>query len=301
MNDLLWLKDRQKGIGGSDAGAIMGVNKWKTAFQVYVEKTEDINEVQETSEAAYWGSNLEELVAKEFTRRTGKKVRRDNRHLVHKDYPFMIGNIDRRIVGENSILECKTTSAFGAKDWEGEEIPPSYILQCQHYMAITEADKCYMAVLIGGQKFLMKEIYRDKELIDLIIAAEKDFWTQHVEKRIPPELDGSYAADKYLKGKYPKTNSSLEVGLKAEYKEKISKYIRLRDNIKALEEEAKTIENNIKHQLGEAERGTIDNFIVNWRAVFSNRIDSKILKDKYPEVYKEVCKETVSRRFEIKG
>lgn len=300
MDKLQWLKERQKGIGGSDVGAVMGVNRWKTAFEVYVEKTEEINEVPETQEPAYWGSSLKEMAAREFTRRTGKKVRRDSRHLVHKEYPFMRANIDRRVIGENSLLLCKTANAFGGREWEGEEIPAGYILQCQHYMAVTDTDKCYVAVLIGGQKFLIKEVNRDEELIEMMIEAEKDFWLNHVEKRVPPALDGSPSADKYLRSKYPNSKASLEVDLKAEFKDKISMLLGLKDNIRALEDEAKTLENNIKNELGEAEKGFIDNFIVQWKAVLSNRVDSKALKDKYPEIYREVSKESISRRFEIR-
>ena len=74
MDKLEWLKERQRGIGGSDVGAILGVNKWKTPFEVYLEKTEEITEVKETSEAAYWGTELEELVAKEFSKRTVRRL-----------------------------------------------------------------------------------------------------------------------------------------------------------------------------------------------------------------------------------
>jgi putative phage-type endonuclease len=301
MDRLLWHKRRQRGIGGSDVGAILGVNRWKGAFQIYLEKTQEITEEHtEPNEAAYWGRNLEEKVAREFSKRTGKKVRRDNKHLVHKEYPFMMANICRRVVGENSILQCKTTSSFGAKEWKKDEIPYSYLLQCHHYLAVTGADKCYVAILIGGQKFLIKEIARDEEVISMIIEAEKDFWINHVEKRLPPPLDSSFGAEKYLKEKYPKSKEALEVTLKWEYKDKISQYLTLKDSIKALEEQAKTLENNIKYELGEAERGTVDNFKVYWKSVASNRIDSKVLKAKYPEVYKEVCKESVLRRFEIR-
>jgi putative phage-type endonuclease len=300
VNKLEWHKERQKGIGGSDVGAIIGVNKWKSSFQVYLEKTEEIKELPEASEAAYFGTNLEELVAKEFVKRTGKKVRKVSRQLIHKQYPFMRANIDRRVVGENSLLECMTTSSFVAKDWEGEEVPASYILQCQHYMAVTGADKCYAAVLIGGQKLVVKEIERDEELIQMIIKAEEDFWFNHVEKKIPPKLDGSLGAERYLKSKFPTSNSSMEVDLKAEYKDKISRYLSLKGDIKTLEEEAKALENNLKKELGEAERGAVANFLVCWKAVLSNRVDSKLLKEKHPEVYKEVCKEALSRRFEIK-
>ena len=78
LNKTEWLQERQKGIGGSDAGAILGVNKWKTPFQVYLDKTEPITEEQEQHEAAYWGNQLEDMVAKEFTNRTRKKVRKRN-------------------------------------------------------------------------------------------------------------------------------------------------------------------------------------------------------------------------------
>ena len=84
MDKLQWLKERQCGIGGSDVGAILGVNKYKTPFEVYLEKTEPITEVGEHSESAYWGDQFEEVVAKEFEKRTGKKVRRDRKHYKHK-------------------------------------------------------------------------------------------------------------------------------------------------------------------------------------------------------------------------
>ena len=113
MDKLQWLKERQCGIGGSDVGAILGVNKYKTPFEVYLEKTEPITEVGEQSESAYWGDQFEEVVAKEFEKRTGKKVRRDRKHYKHKEYSFMVANIDRKVVGENAILECKTANQYG--------------------------------------------------------------------------------------------------------------------------------------------------------------------------------------------
>lgn len=300
MDKLQWLKERQKGIGGSDVGAIMGVNRWKSPFEIYVDKTEDITEMKKSGELSYWGNTLEEVVAREFSIRTGKRVRKDNRQLVHKTHKFMMGNIDRRIVGENALLECTTVNAFRAKEWDGEEIPPSYILQCQHYMEVMGSDNCYIAALIGGQKFIYKKIERDDELISMIVEAEKDFWINHVEKRIPPKLDGSEAASKYLSKTFKNIDKSLEVNLKAEYMNKINEYLNIKNQMKNLDETLKTIENNLKNELGNAEKGIVEKFQVIWKGITSNRIDSKVLKEKYPEVYKEVCKQSISRRFEIK-
>ena len=94
-----WLKLRNKGLGGSDAGIIVGVNPWKSPYQLWLEKTgqvepEDISE----KEAVYWGTQLEDMVAREFMKRTGKKVQRHGM-LESAAYPFLLANVDRLVIG----------------------------------------------------------------------------------------------------------------------------------------------------------------------------------------------------------
>lgn len=131
-----WLIERRKGIGGSDASIILGLNKWKTPFELWLDKTGQVPVSESQSEAAYFGSLLEDIVAKEFEIRSGKKVRRKKAILRHPEYNFILANVDRMIVGEKAILECKTTSAYNLKEWEDEEIPESYIVQVQHYLGV---------------------------------------------------------------------------------------------------------------------------------------------------------------------
>src|SRR5690625_505697 len=169
-----WLRERQKGIGGSDASSILGYNPWKSPFELYIEKTSDV--VQEIdNEAIYWGNTLEDIVAQEFSRRTGKKVRRRNEIFRHKDYDWMIANIDRDVVGERALLECKTTNAFYYDQLQGDEIPPDTMCQIQHYMVVLDNERAYIAVQIGGQKIVWKEITRDDEFIEVMIEHEKHF------------------------------------------------------------------------------------------------------------------------------
>ena len=298
-NKLEWLQERQKGIGGSDVGAILGLNKYKTAFEVYLEKTEPILEVKEQSESAYWGDQFEEVVAKEFEKRTGKKVRRDRRHFQHKDYPFMVANIDRKVVGENSVLECKTANQFLSKDWEDEEIPASYLVQVQHYLAVTGAEKGYIAVLIGGQKFVWKEVERDEELINMIIDSERNFW-KLVENGIPPELDGSSAAEKWVNEKFKEVNKELAVQFDSTWKEKLDKLQDLKENKKVIESNIKEIENQLKNTLGHSEIGIAPGYSINWKEVLTSRIDSKKLKSEFRDIYDKCLKETKSRRLTIK-
>lgn len=299
MDKLEWLRERQCGIGGSDVGAILGINKYKTPFEVYIEKTEPITEVKEQSESAYFGDIFEDVVAKEFEKRTGKKVRRDRKHYKHNDYPFMVANIDRRVVGENAILECKTANQFLMKEWEGEEIPASYLVQVQHYLAVTGAEIGYIAVLIGGQKFIWKEVQRDEELIEMIIESEKDFWKK-VQDETPPALDGSSAAENYIKEKYKQAESEKAIELGFEYKDKIKTYLEKKEQLKVFETEVKELENQIKFEMGRAEYAYAPGYTLSWKNVSSSKVDSKKLKSEYPEIYEKVIKENKSRRFAIK-
>lgn len=297
-----WLEARTKGLGGSDAAIVLGLNKWKTSFELWLEKTGQVIPNENQSEAAYWGTMLEELVAKEFERRTGKKVRRRNAIFKHPEYPYIIANIDRFVVGEKAILECKTTSAYNADEWKNDEIPEAYIVQAQHYLGTLgpEYKKAYFAVLIGGQKFLWKEIERDEELINMIFEAEKQFWHEHVEKNVPPALDGSSAAEEYLKKRYADAERGKTVDLKHEYKSKIEELLSLKETIKQLEEQEKALENEIKNELKDAEYGMVGNYQISWKTIVSNKVDSKKLKEKFPHVYEQVIKQSSYRKFGIK-
>lgn len=298
MNRLEWLKERQTGIGGSDVGAIMGFNKYKTALDVYLDKVNPIEEVKEENECIYWGNVLEEIVAKEFTRRTGKKVRRETKHFRHKKYPFMVANIDRKVVGEEAVLECKTANQFLLKEWEEEEVPASYLLQVQHYLAVTGYKKGYIAVLVGGQKFIFKEIERDEELIKIIEEECQKFW-ENVVNKTPPLIDGSLAAQNFLKENYKESNGQ-GIALPSNVDSKVQEYLKLKEESKELDLKIKEIENAIKYSINENEYGYTNKYRIEWKNVSSNRVDSKLLKKDYPDIWAVVAKETKSRRFNIK-
>jgi putative phage-type endonuclease len=302
MDRQSWLEARTKGIGGSDASVILGLNKWKTAFELWLEKTGQVIPEEIQSDAAYFGTQLEDLVAKEFEKRSGKKVRRRNAILQHPDHEFIIANVDRMIVGEKAILECKTTSAYNAKEWESEEIPESYIIQVQHYLGVLgpEYKKGYFAVLIGGNKFVWKEIERDDELIDAIFEQEIYFWNHHVKGNVAPALDGTSAAEEYLKKKFAKAEKGKTVDLTSEYKEKIDEYLSLKETIKGLEVQMKEIENQIKNEIQDAETAFVQKFQVDWKSINSTRVDSKKLKEHFPNIYQQVTKSSSYRKFGIK-
>jgi len=176
-----------KVIFGNEIGIILGMDKDKNVKKLYFEKTKKCHvrheSLKENREEVYWINTLKELLSKEFTIRSGKKVRKELRTIIDEEYDFMGCNVDRRIVGENSILLCSTYSGNNYF----EELNENTLLECQHNMRVTKADTCYVACLINDKKFIFREIYRDEEVISKIIKEEKSFFYNHVLKEISPE------------------------------------------------------------------------------------------------------------------
>lgn len=299
-----WLLQRRTGIGGSDVATILGLNKYSTPYQLWLDKTGQIEvDDSDVSEAAHFGNILEEVVASEFTERTGKKVRISNKMYSHKDHPYLTANIDRDVVGENAILECKTASVYLSDKWEGDEIPEQYICQVQHYMNVLNRDYAYIAVLIGGQKFVWKKIERDQELIDLIQKRLVEFWEVNVLQNIAPPVDGSQATVDFIKEHYKDSEAGKEINLNEEFDEWVIKRDELKETEKIVKTSINEIENFMKQALGEkeAEIGISPHYLISWKPQTRTSIDSKILKEKYPDVYESVLKSSTNKTLRIKG
>ena len=152
-----WLGLRKRGIGGSDAGAVCGLNPYSSPMKVFRDKTGQCTE-ETDNEAIRQGHDLEDYVAQRFTEATGKKVRRSNFMYCHEKYPFMIGDVDRLVVGEDAGLECKTANAYNADKWKDGKIPLHYVIQCYHYMAVTGKKTWYIAAVILGTDFVYRKL-----------------------------------------------------------------------------------------------------------------------------------------------
>lgn len=294
-----WLKARQSGVGGSDAGTILGVNKWKSKTQLFFEKVNPELKQQVDNEFIYWGNVLEDVVAKEFEARTGKKVRKNNKMLRHPEHEFMLANLDRVIVGEKALLECKTTSQYNIDQWKDDEIPASYLCQIQHYMAVTGYEKAYIAVLCGGNQFIWKEVPRDDELIGIIINAEKDFWYNNVLVGVIPEIDGSDATKDFLNHMY-KDIDETEVQLSDDVETLLTALEQVKQEEKELKELKTQYENKIKHILGNNLAGKTSGYQITWKPQVRKTLDTKKIREIYGEQLDPYYKETETRVLKIK-
>ena len=175
-----------KKIEGEDIAAILGFDKYKSILRVYEEKTKEQNFSKKVVEAAYWIDTLEEVVSREFMLRTKKKIRNYNVKVIDKDCEFMVSNVNRKIVGENSILGCYVINRIDENDINSKLFSRKYELQAQHDMKVKKADKFYVAILINGETFIIKEILRDENLISKIVKVEEEFWNNYIEKKVEP-------------------------------------------------------------------------------------------------------------------
>lgn len=291
-----WLKHRLLGIGGSDAAAVVGLSRWKSPFQLWQEKRGEVqpDDISDR-ECVYWGNTLEQAVANRFCELTGKRVHRTGLW-ADTEHPFMQASPDRLVVGEQAGLECKTANGFAARDWEGDEIPTAYYVQCQHYMMVMGVPRWYIAVLIGGQHFVWKTIERNDDDIAALRRAEFAFWNDNVIGGKMPPVDGTTSCSAALAERFRETvPETTTLGRDA---------IQAIESIRQLEEHKKgaaaridELKNQLRLAMGEYEVGVAGDYKVTWKASKPRiTLDSKALKADLPDVYAKYAKEGASTR-----
>lgn len=275
-----WLNYRRMGIGGSDAGAIIGLNPYATPYTVWADKTGRLPEKEE-NEAMRQGRDLEQYVASRFEEATGKKVRRRNVMFQHDDLDFVVANIDREVIGERAGLECKTTSVMNLKQFKNGAYPDQYYAQCIQYLAVTGWEKWYLAVLVLNQGFYVYEIERDEDEIAALMAAEKEFWETYVVPDVPPPVDGFRPTTEALSAIY---QGGDDEGILINRPEIVRNYVDLKTQIKRLEHEKEKCEQMLKEDLGDCEVGVCGNYRITWRSQSRKTFDTKKFAADHPEM-----------------
>lgn len=293
-----WIEHRRLGIGGSDAAAIIGLNPWVTPYTIWADKTGRLPE-KEDNEAMRQGRDLEAYVAERFTEETGKKVRRKNAILISDEYPFMMANIDREVVGEDAGLECKTTSMMNLRKFKNGEYPETYYVQCMHYMAVTGYQRWYLAVLVLNQGFYVFCIERDEDEIAALIKGEQDFWENYVVTDTPPPVDGLAPTTAAINALYPGGKGEVTLGgLETDLKNLCD----VKNEIKILEGLKEKYEQEIKEAMRDYEKATCGDYTISWRSQSRSSFDAKAFAVEHPEMdLSRFYKTSEYRVFSVKG
>lgn len=293
-----WLEYRRSGIGGSDASTIVGLNPYSSPYYLFCDKMGALPE-KEDNEAMRQGRDLEQYVANRWMERTGKRVKRNNTMWRSTVWPWMLADIDREVVGENAGLECKTTSVYNKHDFAGGEIPLTYYVQCQHYMAVMGFDRMYLAVLVLNRGFYDFVIERDEEEINSLAAAEGEFWDR-LQREEPPELDGSDATMTALKQLYPEEDSGLELTLPSDTASELKQFQHIQEAITDLQSERDAIKARTMARMGEAALAVAQDMTCSWVTRRRTSVDTAALKKECPEIYRKYLKTTEYRVFSVR-
>jgi putative phage-type endonuclease len=290
-----WLRERRNSLGGSDMGAVLGLNRWRSPYTVWADKMGLLPD-QEDSEAVRIGRDLEPYVLSRFCEASGKRTRRVNAILRNLDFPHIHANVDSMIVGENAGVEAKTASALNARVFGGGEFPESYYAQCVTYLAVTEAQRWYLAVLIMGREFKIYQLTRieddttpdwcessvfiSQDELDAIGRLASDFW-ELVEAGTPPEADGLRSTTETLDAIY--ADDGPEVDLEAVRRD-VDLLITVSREIRDLQAVKDDVQNRIKAFMQDASAGSCELGKVTWREQIRRTLDEKQLRAAYPNL-----------------
>jgi putative phage-type endonuclease len=294
-----FVNGRRRGLGGSDIAPILGLSPWKTAYQVWLEKTQPIEDT-EPNAAMQYGNLIEPVIRQWYANETGRAVTVPDTYLVHPEHPFLIANLDGIAAGQR-VLEIKT--ARYDDDW-GEpgtdEIPIYYATQVQEYLSVTGFNVADVAVSFAGRMPVIYEVPEDKEVQQMLIERACEFWAL-VQSNTPPEPVTYADAMARFGGK----SVGKEVVASAEIETAALELKVVREKLTAL----KLIEEDVKGRLMIAlgENDTLVNpagkVLATWKqSKATTKFDSDLFKLENPYMFATYQKEQPgSRRFLIKN
>ena len=286
--------DRLTGLGGSDMGAILGLNPYRTSFEVWREKSGRAKPFEGNLQTRF-GSFAEEFIAREYSDRTGRQVQRYNSLLRHPTAP-LLGHIDRLVVPAGAKrashkrkirtdlgLEAKTTHPLAASrnsDW-GEPgtdaVPASYLIQCQVYMLLTGCPHWDLAVLFGNSDFQIYHLHQDQELGEYIVEEASRWWRDYVVADTPPPPSSELEA----RQRWPGHTPGKVVDLDEAQAELLRDYAALKRQAKSQEAWEKILRDQLFPVLADADEIRINGqAVATYRAnKASDKTDWKALAD----------------------
>jgi putative phage-type endonuclease len=288
---------RAKSLGGSDIGAVLGLSKYRSAVDLWMEKTGKEVGVRDSLPLRF-GQFAESFVASEYALATGFSLGTHDAAVIHPQYDYMHGHIDRFVldgdvplIGDDGritasrILECKTANPFAQSDWGdsgSDQVPLSYLVQCVWYMMLTGIDRTDLAVLFGNADFRIYEITRDLDLEQMVLERAVSFWENHILADIPPAA----TSESDYKTLFRKSTMSKSVEAPAETCELIKKLKSLNEQVESYEAEISQIKQSIMGQMQDAEVLTFHGqTLATWKAPKpSLRLDAKRLTEEYPDL-----------------
>lgn len=308
--------ERKKGLGGSDISVIFGVNPFKSELQLWMEKT-GTGAGFEGNLATEIGTYMEEFVAKKWAKNNDKKVRKNNKMIWSKEHPHLFANIDREVVGEDALLECKTAGAFSNKNWANNSIPVNYLMQVWHYLAVTGKETAYIACTIGNNQYVERVVninddietgtnddgtpktQKLKDFLPIMEAKAEAWYVKYVVGGEMPSNISCTDSDALLE-LYPNNVNPEPVFIGDDLDKKIESLNAFKEDKKSLEGVIGKLENEIKAEIKDNTVLLGNLFSASWKTQgCAGKFDKESFEKEYPGVYEKFYKAGKTRKLYI--
>lgn len=312
VTDEDWLNDRRKGIGGSDASTVLGLNKYKSRLTLYREKVEEYTEDLSNNVYIKKGKDLEDLIRLKYCTpyfiEKGYRLIKPNVTLIPKNTNFR-ANLDAFAVpvefnndySKNIVVEIKWVSEYGEQLWNGDEyfgVPVNYYAQVQHYMYVTGAKKAVICALFDSDwQMHYYEIPYNADFVATLVREVNSFIEINVKMNIPPKVNSELDKDYILEAisHLPETTIEDEA-----MDTKIAMYKELSKNIKTLKSTCNEVLSDITGLYLKGHRPISPLHKVNISVVHSRRFNDSAFAEAYPELHKQFMQDTEYTRTTIK-
>lgn len=303
-----WIGFRRQGIGGSDVAPIMGISPYRTALDVWMDKTGRADEDEQT-EAMYWGTQLEEPIAQRFVQEHPDwMVEPVPATLVPLEggRSYLHANLDRVIITDKgpAVLEIKTASLYKQSDWKGG-VPDYYLTQVCHYLLVTGWEVAYVAVLIGGNDYREYKVTRDEDDVQAVDRACEVFWKSYVKTDTMPQVVG--ADMRTLTDMYAEPRGGMGGGLTYQGLESVSEADEAISDYQAASRQAREAERarldakaKLAKLIGDADGILTDVAQVTWQRDKTERLDVKRLEHERPDIYSRYLKATTTSKIMVR-
>lgn len=303
--------DRTSGIGGSDVAGIFSIKPYGCCRKVWLEKKkqEPDYEPQDNFNLRR-GTLFEEVAANLYEKETGRNVRKPNRGFRSREFPFMIGHIDRLIIDPKqgtAPMEIKNPGVSNFMKIKREGIPDEYVLQLNHYMIVKGADWGTVCVFSPEMADIIHKDYeKNSVLVKEIVRGEKEFWDSLATNEIPPVLgveDKRCGRCKFKTFCYGDIAELLGKEGEFEYEPSwdvmIEEYLNLKQEFEDVEERLDWYKGEIKSLMGDRQKVRTDLVKIYHAVQEARRFDVKAFEKDYPDLAKQYKKVSVSRPFRI--
>lgn len=297
-----WVNRRSNYLGGSEVAAALGESKYKTPYQLWLEKTGRMK-TNVDNQVTYFGQIFEPHLAENFEMQTSLSVQQDLKTRYDPDYPFLSANIDRLIVSNDEhsgpgVLELKTTTSHAVRNWD-EEFPREWLYQIQHYLMITGFEYAYLQIYERNSCIYHDPVFieRDEYLIQRNRQKLIEFWHNHILEDQPPDFQNS----EDLKIAYPQEDQDKVIEASDEIFNRWLTLKQVRQRKKELQELETSLKNELKEEMGDAEELNYDGEqLCTWKSSSRRRFSVSSFREDHPDLYDHYAKEKQTRRFLIK-